>query len=551
MSSDKACLEFQNICMEFPGVKALSDVSFAVQAGEVHALMGANGAGKSTLIKILARVYQQTSGDILLRGESLSRATAGNIRSYGIDFIFQELELVPGFTVAQNIMIGIEPRNKLGLIDWAKMTREAQQALDAFMPGVVDASAQISSLSVAKQQIVCIVRALYRNPSILVLDEPTSRLSTSETDALFEAIHRIKAQREITIIYISHRLEELFKICDRVTILRDGVYTGTWPLSQLTQEEIVYKMVGQVQTSGEHRGLDPALEGRPPMLQVQGLRVNGLIEDVSFEVRPGEILALTGAVGARKTEIIEAVMGIRPRDGGEVRLNGQAVELNGPRAAKKHGICLIPEDRRKNGVVADFSVRENTTLAFLRKFTGALSIIQSKKERDTVEELCQRLQVKTPGIETPVKTLSGGNIQKVVVAKWLVGDSSVYFFDEPTVGIDVRGIKLAMFMLGGVFYALGGILNALRSSGSIIYSGQRLLLPVLAVTYIAKTILGTKRPNIPGILVGALMLTSISTAFTLLGMDFYYTSIAQGIVLLFAAILSVSNRSVMLQEDLR
>lgn len=436
---ENACLEFKDITMEFPGVKALSGVSFPIRAGEVHALMGANGAGKSTLIKILARVYHQTGGDILLHGESLSKATAGNIRSYGIDFIFQELELVPGFTVAQNIMIGIEPRGKAGLIDWKRMTGEAQKALDAFMPGVVDASAQISELSVAKQQIVCIVRALYRDPKILVLDEPTSRLSAPETDALFDAIRRIKAQREITIIYISHRLEELFKICDCVTILRDGVYTGTWPLKEITQEEIVYKMVGQVQKHEAHRAPDPGLEGKKPALSVENLSVAGLIDDVSFDVRPGEVLALTGAVGSRKTEIIEAIMGIRARSAGRIALNGTEVALNGPRSAKKHGVCLIPEDRRKNGIIPDFSVRENTTLAFLRRFTGPMGLIRSAQEHGSVEELCERLQVKTPGTEVAVKTLSGGNIQKIVVAKWLVGDSSVYFFDEPTVGIDVRG----------------------------------------------------------------------------------------------------------------
>jgi len=439
VSSEKACLEFQNIGMEFPGVKALSDVSFSIGQGEIHALMGANGAGKSTLIKILARVYQQTSGDILLHGQSLSKSTAGNIRDYGIDFIFQELELVPGFTVAQNIMIGIEPRSKAGLIDWTRMTSEAQKALDGFMPGVVDASAQISELSVAKQQIVCIVRALYRNPKILVLDEPTSRLSASETDALFDAIRRCKAEREITIIYISHRLEELFKICDHVTILRDGVYTGTWPLGEITQEELVYKMVGVVQGSGEHRPMDPALEGKEPVLKVEHLSVRGLIEDVSFAVRPGEILALTGAVGSRKTEIIEAIMGIRGTDAGTVTLDGKEIRLTGPRSAKRHGICLIPEDRRRNGIVPDFTVRENTTIAFLRRFTGRLGLIRQKRERASVEEFCAKLQVKTPGTEVPVKTLSGGNIQKVVVAKWLVGDSGIYFFDEPTVGIDVRG----------------------------------------------------------------------------------------------------------------
>ena len=439
MDSKKACLEFKNVCMEFPGVKALSDVSFNIDTGEVHALMGANGAGKSTLIKILARVYQQTSGDVLLYGKSLSKATAGNIRTYGIDFIFQELELVPGFTVAQNIMIGIEPRLNTGLVDWKKMTGEAQKALDSFMPGIVDASAHISDLSVAKQQIVSIVRALYRNPKILVLDEPTSRLSSSETDALFDAVRKIKTEREITIIYISHRLEELFKICDHVTILRDGVYTGTWPLIGITKEDIVYKMVGDVQKSGEHKALDTKFENLDPVLKVEGLCAPGLIEDVSFEVKPGEILALTGAVGSRKTELLEAIMGIREISKGKIYIRGKEVKLNGPCSAKKNGVCLIPEDRRKNGIISDFTVRENTTIAFLKKFTNKMHLIKQKKELNEVKNFCLKFQVKTPNTEVPIKTLSGGNIQKIVVAKWSIGDSFIYFFDEPTVGIDVRG----------------------------------------------------------------------------------------------------------------
>lgn len=435
----ETCLEFQNISMEFPGVKALDNVSFSIQTGQIHALMGANGAGKSTLIKILARVYRQTSGDVLLNGESVSKATAQNIRDYGIDFIFQELELVPGFTVAQNIMVGIEPRKKSGLIDWKKMTATAQKALDDFMPGVVDAGAQISSLSVAKQQIVCIVRALYRNPKILVLDEPTSRLSAPETEALFEAIRRIREHQKITIIYISHRLEELFKLCDCVTILRDGVYTGTWDLAEMTREDIVYQMVGQIKKSGAHRQLDTSIREREPALKVEHLTLPGLISDVSFEVRPGEILALTGAVGSRKTEIIETVMGIRPGAEGTVLLNGEKIKLTGARQAKQKGMCLIPEDRRRDGVIEDLTVRENMTLASMGTFTNRFGFIRQAEERNQVKDLCQRLQVKTPSTEAEVKTLSGGNIQKVVVGKWLIGDSSVYFFDEPTVGIDVRG----------------------------------------------------------------------------------------------------------------
>ncbi|MEA4938654.1 MAG: sugar ABC transporter ATP-binding protein [Christensenella sp.] len=439
MNIEQACLTFQHISMEFPGVRALNGVTFSIRAGEVHALMGANGAGKSTLIKILARVYQQTAGDVLLNGESLNKATSNNIRDYGIDFIFQELELVPGFTVAQNIMIGIEPRFKSGLIDWKTMTAAAQHALDEFMPGAVDANAQIDDLSIAKQQIVCIIRALYRNPQILVLDEPTSRLSSSETDALFAAIRRMKQTREITIIYISHRLEELFHICDCVTILRDGEYNGTWPISEITREQIVYRMVGQIQGIAEHKAYDTALNAREPALRVEGLCVEGLIENVSFSVKPGEILALTGAVGARKTELVETILGIRSLSHGQVYFHEKPVRLTGPRSAKRHGICLIPEDRRKHGVISDFSVRENTTIAFLKKYTNHLALIRRKKERTEVRELCEALHVKTPNIEAPIKTLSGGNIQKVVVAKWLMGDSAVYFFDEPTVGIDVKG----------------------------------------------------------------------------------------------------------------
>lgn len=432
------CLEFKNICMEFPGVKALSDVSFTINAGETHALMGANGAGKSTLIKILARVYQQTSGDVILNGENLNKVTAGTIREHGIEFIFQELELVPGFTVAQNIMIGVEPR-KGGMVDWKAMNAAAQQALDDFMPGVVNAAESIDNLSVAKQQLVCIVRALSRNPKILVLDEPTSRLSAAETEALFEAIRRVRARQEITIIYISHRLEELFKICDCVTILRDGVYTGTWPLREMTEEDIVFRMVGQVQRNHRHLPPAPEMLAKESILAVEHLSLPGMIDDVSFSVRPGEILALTGAVGAKKTEIFETIMGIRPGSSGSIQIHGKEVKISGPRSAKKHGICLIPEDRRKNGIIQDFSVRENTTYAFLKNYVNPLGLIRQAKERTMVQELCSRLQVKTPGTEVAVKTLSGGNIQKVVVGKWVVGDSEIYFFDEPTVGIDVRG----------------------------------------------------------------------------------------------------------------
>lgn len=438
MGNGTASLEFKGITMEFPGVKALDNVSFQVKKGEIHALMGANGAGKSTLIKILARVYHQTSGDILLEGDSLQGTTAQTIRNKGIDFIFQELELVPGFTVAQNIMIGIEPKKRNGLIDWKTMREEAQAALDDFMPGIIDARQQVGQLSVAKQQIVSIVRALHRKPKILVLDEPTSRLSSTETEALFAAIRNLKEKQDLTIIYISHRLEELFQICDCVTILRDGKYTGTWDLDGITQEDVVFNMVGEVRENKRGAASGTDFDTLPPALEVEHLHLPGVIEDVSFKVRPGEVVALTGAVGAKKTETLEAIMGILPGAEGTVRIDGKTVKLKGAADAKRRHICLIPEDRRRNGVIVDFTVRENTTYAFMKNFTK-FGFIKQAFERKTVRELDQKLQVKTPSTETYVKNLSGGNIQKVVIAKWLVGDSDIYFFDEPTVGIDVKG----------------------------------------------------------------------------------------------------------------
>lgn len=439
MTNGKACLEFKNVSMEFPGVKALDDVSFKINQGEIHALMGANGAGKSTLIKILARVYQHTTGDVILNGENINRATPETIRKYGIDFIFQELELVQGFTVAQNMMIGIEPRTAAGLIDWKKMVEETQKALDDFMPGVVDAKLPVNQLSVAKQQIVSIVRALYRKPKIVVFDEPTSRLSAAETEALFAAIKKLKEKQELTIIYVSHRLEELFRICDKVTILRDGKYTGTWNLSELTQEDVVYHMVGHMRKNKEHRLPKCEFQNLSPAFEVEHLKLEGVIEDISFKVRPGEIVALAGAVGAKKTETFETIMGIRPGAEGVVKKNGKELKLKGAADAKEKGICLVPEDRRRDGVIVDFSVRENMTYAFLKNFVSKFGFIKRKEEIEQAQKLKEKLQIKAPSNEAYVKNLSGGNIQKVVVAKWLTGNSDIYFFDEPTVGIDVKG----------------------------------------------------------------------------------------------------------------
>lgn len=437
MDNENVCLEFKDISMEFSGVKALKNVSFTISTHEVRALIGANGAGKSTLIKILARIYHQTGGDILLHGESISAATPNTIRNYGVEFIFQELELIPEFTVAQNMLIGKEP-HKGGLVDWKKMNEEAQQALDEFLPGAIKATDLVSSLPVAKQQIVCIVRALHRNPKILVLDEPTSRLSAAETDILFDAIRKIRNKKEFTIIYISHHLEEIFKICDSITILRDGSNVGTWPLDKITQSEIIHHMVGNLTYSKKGGAAEFKKEGTPA-LSVKNLSLSGVFQDITFDVYPGEIVSLTGAVGAKKTEIFETIMGMRKSTSGTVEVAGKDFQMKNPYDALDNNICLISEDRRKYGVVSDASIRENVSLAILKQFTSKIGSIKKKKEKRFAEEMVERVAIKTPSAENQVKNLSGGNIQKVVVGKWIAKDSSIYLFDEPTVGIDVKG----------------------------------------------------------------------------------------------------------------
>ena len=432
-------LEFKDICKRFPGVRALSNVSLGIRKGEIHALMGANGAGKSTLIKILARVYSQDGGEILLDGKDISRATTETIRDLGVEFIFQELELVQDFSAAQNILIGVEPTKGL-VIDRNRMLREAQAAMDAFMPETVDVSSSVSSLSVAKQQMVCIVRALYRDPKILVLDEPTSRLSATETESLFAAIRRLRRERGITVIYISHRMEDIYAICDRVSILRDGEMVGSYALEELSRQDIVYKMVGEdIASPSRGRVAGARAQEGKPKLSVAGLCLERHLRDVSFDVYPGEVFVLTGSVGSQKTELIESIIGIRKADRGTVRIDGKEVRLQGAGSAKSAGICLVPEDRRRNGVIYDFAVRSNSSLAFLSRWTGALGAISRKREKADTEKMADFLSIKTASVETLVKTLSGGNQQKVVIAKWLLGDSTVYFFDEPTVGIDVKG----------------------------------------------------------------------------------------------------------------
>jgi ABC-type sugar transport system ATPase subunit len=435
---DEYLLQFKNIDKKFPGVHALQDVSLDIKKGEVHALLGANGAGKSTLIKILARVYHQTSGDIVLKGKNINHVTPETIRQYGIDFIFQELELVPSFSVAQNVLLGSE-KTTGPFLNWRELTRAAQDTLDQLIPGFVDASALVRDLSVAQQQMVCIARSLYRKPKILVLDEPTSRLSASEVDPLFSVINKLKHERGITAIYISHRLEEIFRIADRFSVLRDGELITTKELSDCNPKEIIRLMMGQeIDTSKKINNLDPDYSSNPA-LEIKGLSNEGEFGPINFSAYRGEVFCITGAVGSKKTEILETIYGLRKPTSGEMFINGKKRTFKNSRIAKKRGFALVPEDRRKNGVIYDFSVKRNVSLASLKYLSRFRFIIKKVAEKKTARKLVSDLKVKTASVETPARTLSGGNQQKVVLAKWVVRESDIYFFDEPTVGIDVMG----------------------------------------------------------------------------------------------------------------
>lgn len=436
--TNTSLLEFSGIDMRFPGVHALKNVSFEVKEGEVHALLGANGAGKSTLIKILARVYQQTDGEIFLNGKSLNAATAQNIRQYGIDFIFQELELVSSFTVAQNVLLGDEV-TKGALLNQREMSKKAQETLDQLIPGFIDARSLARDLTVAQQQLVCIARSLYRNPKILVLDEPTSRLSSSEVDALFSVIDRLKKERNITAIYISHRLEEIYRIADTLTVLRDGEKVVTCKVNEITTKEIIRSMMGkEIDVTKKMENLAPGY-GEQPALEVRELSDGRAFGPIDFDVFKGEVFCITGAVGSGKTELIETIFGLRKAASGTLKINGKSWVPKSPLHAKNKKLSLVPEDRRLNGLVYDFSVRKNISLVSLKKLSRFGFVVNVKKEKEVAKKLVEELSIKTPGLETASKFLSGGNQQKVVFAKWLVGNSEIYFFDEPTVGIDVKG----------------------------------------------------------------------------------------------------------------
>lgn len=434
-------LQMRAITKTYPGVRALDGVDFNVLPGEVHALLGENGAGKSTLMKILAGAQPMDSGEILIDGKPVTIVSPQAAMDLGISIIYQEFNLVPYMTAGENIYLGREPSSTLpGTVDFGKLFSDSQKVIDDL--GVsLSARTLVADLSVAQQQMVEIAKATSRKSRIIAMDEPSATLTDHELESLFRLIRQLKKQG-VSIIYISHRLEEVFEIADRATVFRDGQFVGTVNVADTNREEIIKLMVGRELTETMPKR---SAELGEPALSVKGLNRGKSIRNVSFTVRKGEVLGLAGLVGAGRTEVARAIFGADPIESGEIVLEGKKVSIHSPQDAINLGIGLVTEDRKAQGVVLGMAVRENITMAKLSA-VSLLGIVSRNKERQVAKQYVEDLLIKTPTIEQEVQNLSGGNQQKVVLAKWLFTKSKVLIFDEPTRGIDV-GAKTEIYNL--------------------------------------------------------------------------------------------------------
>ncbi|MFX4271814.1 sugar ABC transporter ATP-binding protein [Propionibacteriaceae bacterium Y1685] len=447
MSSDQSAedslLYVDGIRKGFPGVQALDGVGFTLDRGEVLALVGENGAGKSTLMKILSGIYSRDEGSIIIDGRAVDITGPKMAQELGISIIHQEMNLMPHLTVAQNIYIGREPR--IGpFLDQGRLVRQTRALLEH--TGInLNPRAEVGNLTVAQQQMVEIAKALsFDTTKILIMDEPTSAISQAETEVLFALIAELKS-RGVGIVYISHRMEELRQIADRVTVLRDGQYVDTRAMNDVTDREIISMMVGR-ELKGEARPSSiPDTSPDDLALEVVGLSTADLLQDVSFELRRGEMLGFAGLMGAGRTETARAIIGADRRTAGRIMINGRPVAISSPAVAVRHGIGYLPEDRKRQGLMLEQDVNFNTMLASMKRYTTAGFVNQAPARRDTLKYV-ESLRIKTPSINQLAKNLSGGNQQKIVIAKWLSRNCDILIFDEPTRGIDV-GAKEEIYKL--------------------------------------------------------------------------------------------------------
>lgn len=440
--SESCILDMNQIEKRFGGVNALRGVDLQIYEGEVHGIVGENGAGKSTLMKILGREMKANDGSISFRGELINDLSPWQIQSQGIVTVHQDLNIIGSLNIGQNILLGNPPTKRLGLLNWKAGYPKAKKALE-LVSNSLSIEHSADNLSAAQCQLVILARALVQKPQVLILDEPTARLGLEETEQLFKLLKFLK-QKKVTIIYISHRLEEIYRVCDRVTVLRDGLKVLTAGISEIPQEELVRQMIGRkVEQLVPKRKTDKG----QTVVEVINLTYGAAVKNVSFSVKAGELVGLVGAVGAGKSEVLQLLFGAERPDGGEIRIGSENQFIQKPADALKAGIAYVPENRSDEGLVLDFAVRENLTLVNLSSFSQ-MGFIQRKKEHEKALELIKRLQIKTPDSDTSVKSLSGGNQQKVVLGKWLAGEQKIFLLDEVTAGIDI-GAKFEIYEFVG------------------------------------------------------------------------------------------------------
>lgn len=441
-------LHMRQIRKTFPGVVALDNVDFELKRGEVHILLGENGAGKSTLMKILSGAYQKSAGQILFDGAEVEIKNPKHAQTLGISTVYQEFNLIPHLPIGENIFLGREPVRFGGVIDRRAIVDEAKSALTA-LGLTIDPRRLVKNLRVAEQQMVEVAKALSLDARILIMDEPTAALTEHEIGELFATIRKLK-EKGVAIVYISHRLEELFEIGDRVTVLRDGRSVGTYDVREMSKSELIRLMVNRDLTDlfpKEH-----ASRG-PEVLRVESLSTMGGLKDISFSLHKGEVLGVAGLLGAGRTELARAIFGLDHISSGSIYVNGVARKMSSPRSAIKSGLGFLTEDRKSQGLVLPLSVERNLCLSSVDKFSS-WGVMNTKKEREAARRYTEELRIKTPSLDQKVVFLSGGNQQKVVLSKWLCSEAEVFIFDEPTRGVDV-GAKAEIYQLMNRLTAAG------------------------------------------------------------------------------------------------
>lgn len=431
-------LSMRDISKTFPGVKALSHVDFTLRKGEIHALMGENGAGKSTLIKVLTGVHEFESGEIKMDGsnEVIVNRSPQDAQSHGISTVYQEVNLCPNLTVAENLFIGREPR-KAGFIDWKTMNKKSTELLKS-LDIDANASDKLEEISLAKQQMVAIARAVDMECKVLILDEPTSSLDDDEVAKLFTLMRKLRDEG-VGIIFVTHFLEQVYAVCNRITVLRNGELVGEYEVDQLPRLMLVAKMMGKdfddlADIKGAHEG--KGMKEKIPVIEAQGIGHKGTIKPFDLTINKGEVIGLSGLLGSGRSELVRAIYGADKADSGTLKVNGKEVKINSPIDAMKLGMAYLPEDRKKDGILGDLSVRENIIIALQAK-RGMFKPMSKKEMEEAADKYIELLQVKTASRETPIKSLSGGNQQKVIIGRWLLTNPEYLILDEPTRGIDI------------------------------------------------------------------------------------------------------------------